>query len=56
MNAKKHIGELQKDCDLWKDHCAQMVRGIGPVLDLLEPPPTEPRGQQLGVINKCQLA
>jgi hypothetical protein len=34
-----------------------MVRGIGSVLDLLEPglPPTEPRAQQLGVIDKCQL-
>jgi hypothetical protein len=35
-----------------------MVREIGPVLDLLEPglPPTEPRAQQLGVIDKSQLA
>jgi hypothetical protein len=34
-----------------------MVRGIGLVLDLLDPrlPPTEPRAQQLGVIDKCQL-
>jgi hypothetical protein len=57
-NAKKHIVELQKDRDLWKDHCAQIVQGIGPVLDLLDPglPSAEPRGQQLGVINKCQLA
>jgi hypothetical protein len=56
-NAKKHIVELQKDRDLWKDRCAQMVRGIKPVLDLLDPglPPTEPWVQQLGVIDKCQL-
>jgi hypothetical protein len=35
-----------------------MVRGIGPVLDLLDLglPPIEPRVQQLGVIDKCQLA
>jgi hypothetical protein len=35
-----------------------MVRGIGPVLDLLDPglPSTEPRAQQLGMIDKCQLA
>jgi hypothetical protein len=34
-----------------------MVRGIGPVLDLLDPglPPTKPRVQQLGVIDKCQF-
>jgi hypothetical protein len=37
VNAKKHIVELQKDRDLWKDRCTQMVRGIGPVLDLLDP-------------------
>jgi hypothetical protein len=37
INAKKHIMELQKDHDLWKDRCTQMVRGIGPVLDLLDP-------------------
>jgi hypothetical protein len=53
-----HIVELQKDHDLWKDRCAQMVWGIGPVLDLLDPglPLTEPRVQQLGVIYKCQFA
>jgi hypothetical protein len=35
-----------------------MVRGIGPVLDLLDPGllPTEQQAHQLGVINKCQLA
>jgi hypothetical protein len=35
-----------------------MVQGIGTVLDLLDPGllPTEPRVQQLGVIDKCQLA
>jgi hypothetical protein len=34
-----------------------MVRAIGPVLDLLDLglSPTEPRVQQLGVIDKCQL-
>jgi hypothetical protein len=46
-NAKKHIVEIQKDHDLWKDRCARMVRRIGPVLDLLDPglSPTEPRAQ-----------
>jgi hypothetical protein len=35
-----------------------MVRGIEPVLDLLDPglPPEEPRVQQHGMIDKCQLA
>jgi hypothetical protein len=35
-----------------------MVRGIGPVLDLLDLrlPPTEQQAHQLGVIDKCQLA
>jgi hypothetical protein len=35
-----------------------MVRRIGPVLDLLDLglSPTKPRVQQLGVIDKCQLA
>jgi hypothetical protein len=47
VNAKKHIVELQKDHDLWKDRCTQMVHGIGPVLDLLDPglPPKEPQVQ-----------
>jgi hypothetical protein len=58
INAKKHIVELQKDRDLWKDCCTQMVRGIGPMLDLLDLglPPKEPRVQQQGIIDKCQLA
>jgi hypothetical protein len=48
VNAKKHIVELQKDRDLWKDRCTQMMRGIGPVLDLLDPglPSEEPQVQQ----------
>jgi hypothetical protein len=48
QHAKKHIVELQKDRDLWKDRCTQMVCGIGPVLDLLDPglPPEEPWVQQ----------
>jgi hypothetical protein len=35
-----------------------MARGIGPVLDLLDPglQPTEKQAQQLGVVDKCQLA
>jgi hypothetical protein len=35
-----------------------MVRGIGPVLDLIDPglSPTEQRAPQLGVIDKYQLA
>jgi hypothetical protein len=34
-----------------------MVRGIGPVLDLIDPGmlPAERQAQQLGVIDKCQL-
>jgi hypothetical protein len=50
--------ELQKDHDLWKDRCTQMVQGIGTVLDLLDPRLLldKPRVQQRGVIDKCQLA
>jgi hypothetical protein len=48
VNANKHIVELQKDRDLWKDRCTQMVRGIRPVLDLLDLglPSEEPQVQQ----------
>jgi hypothetical protein len=58
VNAKKHIVELQKDRDLWKDCCTQMVRGIRPVLKLLDLglPSEEPQVQQRGMIDKCQLA
>jgi hypothetical protein len=44
--------------DLRKDRCTQIVQGIGPVLDLLNPglPLEEPRVQQRGMIDKCQLA
>jgi hypothetical protein len=58
VKAKKHIVELQKDRDLWKDRCTQMVRGIRPVLDLLDPglSSEEPQVQQREMIDKCQLA
>jgi hypothetical protein len=57
INAKKHIVELQEDHDLWNDRCTQMVRGIGPVFDLLDLglPLEEPQIQQRGIIDKCQL-
>jgi hypothetical protein len=48
INAKKHIVDLQKDRDLWKDRWTQMVHGIRPVLGLLDLglPPKEPWVQQ----------
>jgi hypothetical protein len=51
----RSIEELQKDHDLWKDRCTQMVWGIGPVLNLLDLglPPEEPQVQQRGMIDKC---
>jgi hypothetical protein len=72
VNAKKHLEEvvkdhdaysakaldLGKDQDLWKGRCNQMVVGIMPVLDLIDPelPAPEARAQPLGVLDKCQRA
>jgi hypothetical protein len=72
VNAKKHLEEVIKDrdpCstkalelgkehDLWKGRCNQMVAGIMPVLDLIDPelPMPEVRAQPLGVLDKCQRA
>jgi hypothetical protein len=72
VNAKKHLEEaikdhdaylaknleLEKDRDLWKGRCNQMVGGILPVLDLIDPelPATDIRAPLRGVIDKCQRA
>jgi hypothetical protein len=72
LNVKKHLEEvikghnaclaktleLEKDWDLWKGRCNQMVGGIIPVLDLIDPelPVTEARASPLGVLDKCQRA
>jgi hypothetical protein len=50
--------ELGKDWDLWKSRCNQMVAGIMPVLDLIDPevPATDARALPLGVLGKCQRA
>jgi hypothetical protein len=72
LNAKKHLEEvikdrdvclaktleLAKDRDLWKGRCNQMVGGIIPVLDLIDPelPATDARAPPLGVLDKCQRA
>jgi hypothetical protein len=50
--------ELGKDRDLWKGRCTQMVTGIKPVLDLIDPelPAPETRAQPLRVLDKCQHA
>jgi hypothetical protein len=72
VNAKKHLEEvmkdhnvylakaleLGKDWDLWKGRCNQMVAGIKPVLDHIDPELSAPeaRGQPLGVLDKCQRA
>jgi hypothetical protein len=47
--------ELEKDQDLWKGWCNQMVGGIMLVLDLIDPelPAPEARAQPLGVLDKC---
>jgi hypothetical protein len=72
VNTKKHLEEvikdhntysaktleLEKDLDLWKGRCNQMVGGIMPVLDLIdrELPTTNTRAPPHGVIDKCQRA
>jgi hypothetical protein len=72
VNAKKHLKEaikdrdafslktreLEKDRDLRKGQCNQMVPGIMPVLDLINPelPTTDTRAPPRGVIDKCQRA
>jgi hypothetical protein len=72
VNAKKHLEEvmkdrdaysakvleLRKDRDLWKGRCNQMVTGIKPMLDLIDPelPTPEARGQPRGVLDKCKRA
>jgi hypothetical protein len=72
VNTKKHLEEvikdhdtysaktleLEKDRDLWKGRCNQMVGGIMPVLDLIdqELPATNTRAPPRGVIDKCQRA
>jgi hypothetical protein len=69
LNAKKHLvevikhhdaclaktRELEKDWDLWKGQCNQMVSGIMLVLDLINPEllATEARASSLGVLDKC---
>jgi hypothetical protein len=54
--AKTH--ELEKDRDLWKGWCYQIVGSIMVVLDLINPelPTREARAPPLGVLNKCQRA
>jgi hypothetical protein len=72
VNVKKHLEEAIKDCDtfslktrelekdwdLQKGRCNQMVAGIMPVLDLIDPelPATDTRALPRGVIDKCQRA
>jgi hypothetical protein len=69
VNTKKHLEEaikdrdtysaktleLEKDCDLWKGRCNQMVGGIMPMLDLIDPelPTTDTKAPSRGVIDKC---
>jgi hypothetical protein len=59
VNAKKHLEEvikdrdaylakaleLGKDRDLWKGRCNQMVAGIKPVLDLINPELPAPKAR-----------
>jgi hypothetical protein len=72
VNVKKHLEEaikdrdtylakaleLEKDQDLWKGQCNQMVADIMPVLDLIDPelPAADTRPPPRGVIDKCQRA
>jgi hypothetical protein len=72
VNVKKHLKEvikdheaylaknikLEKDRDLWKGRCNQMVGGIMPVLDLIDPEllATDTSVSPGGVIDKCQRA
>jgi hypothetical protein len=72
VNVKKHLEEaikdrdavslktreLEKDWDLWKGRCNQLVASIKSVLDLIDPELSVPeaRAQPLRVLNKCQRA
>jgi hypothetical protein len=50
--------ELKKDRDLCKGRCNQMVAGIMPIVDLIDPEllATDTRASPHGVIDKCQRA
>jgi hypothetical protein len=72
LNMKKHLEEvikdrdaclaktleLEKDQDLWRGWCNQMVGDIMPVFNLISPEllATEARASPLRVLNNCQRA
>ena len=58
VNTKKHLEDLVKDWDSWKNKCIQVWKGVAPVLDLISPklPEDQPRAQNLGLIEKAQRA
>ena len=45
VNTKKHLVDLVKDRDSWKNRCIQVWKGVAPVLDLISPelPEDQPR-------------
>ena len=58
VNTKKHLEDLVKDRDSWKNKCLQVWKGVAPVLDLinLELLEDQPCAQNLGPIEKAQCA
>jgi len=58
INTKKHLKDLVKDRDSWKNKCIQVYKGVAPVLDLISPelPEDQPHAQNLGPIEKAQRA
>jgi len=56
VNTKKHLDELVKDRDSWKNSCIRLWKGVAPVLDLISPelPEDQPRAPKLTPVEKAQ--
>jgi hypothetical protein len=52
MNSK--CKTLIKERETWKHACAEMVKGIAPVLDIISPDSTEARAEtpKIGLVKK----
>jgi hypothetical protein len=49
---------LIKERETWKHVCAEMAKGIAPVLDIISPDSTEARAEtpKIGLVKKSQKA
>jgi hypothetical protein len=49
---------LIKERETWKHTCAEMAKGITPVLDIIDPDSTEARAEapKIGLVEKSQKA